>query len=67
MQWGYFKAQFKIMIVVALILSLGLAFLKVKYVLLCAILIALLDFLSIFWNRDSNDTVGCIRVSDRGL
>ena len=28
MQWGVFKAQFKIMIVVALILSLGLAFLK---------------------------------------
>lgn len=45
---GYFKAQFKIMIVVALILSLGLAFLKVKYVLLCAILIALLDFLPFF-------------------
>ena len=48
-QWGdILKAQFKIMIVVALILSLGLAFLKVKYVLLCAILIALLDFLPFF-------------------
>lgn len=45
---GYFKAQFKIMVVVALILSLGLAILQVKYVLLCAILIAMLDFLPFF-------------------
>ncbi len=42
---GYFKAQFKIMGVVFLILFVGLASLKVKYSLVIALLIAFLDFL----------------------
>lgn len=42
---GYFKAQFKIMGVVFLILFIGLASLKVKYSLVIALLIAFLDFL----------------------
>lgn len=42
---GYFKAQFKIMGVVALILLIGFAFLRINYAVLFAILIAILDFL----------------------
>ncbi len=42
---GYFKAQFKIMGVVFLILFVGLASLKIKYSLVIALLIAFLDFL----------------------
>ena len=42
---GYFRAQFKIMGVVALILAAGLGFLRIEYAVLWAALIALLDFL----------------------
>lgn len=45
---GYFLAQFRIMFVVAAILAAGLLILGVKYSLLLAIFIALLDFLPIF-------------------
>ncbi len=45
---GYFKAQFKIMGVVYVILLIGLAILNVKYAFLIALLIALLDFLPFF-------------------
>lgn len=45
---GYFKAQFKIMGVVFLILAAGLGFLDVHYFLLSAFLIAFLDFLPFF-------------------
>lgn len=45
---GYFKAQFKIMGFVFLILLAGLAFLKVRYFVLVAFLIAFLDFLPFF-------------------
>ena len=45
---GYFKAQFKIMGVVFLILLAGLAFLQTRYFVLVAFLIAFLDFLPFF-------------------
>ena len=45
---GYFKAQFKIMGVVYVLLVLGLFILKVDYVLLVAFLIAFLDMLPFF-------------------
>ena len=45
---GYFKAQFKIMAVVGLILLCGFLILGVEYSLLLAILIAFLDFLPFF-------------------
>ena len=45
---GYFKAQFKIMGIVFLILAVGLGFLKVHYFVLSAFLIAFLDFLPFF-------------------
>lgn len=45
---GYFKAQFKIMGVVALILLTGFLILKIRYAVLFAILTALLDFLPFF-------------------
>lgn len=45
---GYFKAQFKIMIVVCLILIVGFAILDVHFYFLLAILIAFLDFLPFF-------------------
>lgn len=45
---GYFKAQFKIMGVVFLILMIGFALLKVKSFALVAFLIAFLDFLPFF-------------------
>ena len=45
---GYFKAQFKIMAVVGLILLAGFFILKVEYALLLAVLIAFLDFLPFF-------------------
>lgn len=45
---GYFKAQFKIMGVVAIILLIGFGFLKVKYAVLLAALIAFLDMLPFF-------------------
>ena len=45
---GYFMAQFRIMFVVAGILAVGFLFLKVKYGLLLAVLISMLDFLPVF-------------------
>lgn len=45
---GYFKAQFKIMGVVFLILLVGLAFLQARYFVLVAFLISFLDFLPFF-------------------
>lgn len=45
---GYFKAQFKIMGVVALILLAGFLILNIHYAVLFAILIAFLDFLPFF-------------------
>lgn len=45
---GYFKAQFKIMMVVNVILLIGFLILRIKYALLLAVLIALLDFLPFF-------------------
>ena len=45
---GYFKAQFKIMSVVYVILLIGLIILKVDNALLIALIIALLDFLPFF-------------------
>ena len=45
---GYFKAQFKIMGVVAVILLVGFFLLHIKYAILWAILIAFLDFLPFF-------------------
>ena len=45
---GYFKAQFKIMGVVALILLVGFAILRIRYAVLFAVLIAVLDFLPFF-------------------
>lgn len=45
---GYFKAQLKIMVVVYFILVIGLAILRVDYVLLVALLIAFLDMLPFF-------------------
>lgn len=45
---GYFRAQFKIMVIVFLILLAGLGFLKTGYFVLVAFLIAFLDFLPFF-------------------
>lgn len=45
---GYFKAQFKIMGVVALILFVGFLILRINYAILLAAVIALLDFLPFF-------------------
>lgn len=45
---GYFKAQFKIMIVVGVILFIGFELMQVNYSALLAILIAFLDFLPVF-------------------
>ena len=45
---GYFKAQFKIMGIVAVILLVGFFILHIKYAILWAILIAFLDFLPFF-------------------
>lgn len=45
---GYFKAQFKIMLVLTVIIFVGLEVMKVNYSLLIALLIAFLDFLPFF-------------------
>lgn len=45
---GYFKAQFKIMGIVFLILAIGFAVLGIRYFVLVAFLIAFLDFLPFF-------------------
>ena len=43
--WGYFRAQFKIMFIVFVLLTVGLLILKVPYAVLTAAGIAILDFL----------------------
>lgn len=45
---GYFKAQFKIMLILTGIMFIGFAFLRVNYSLLLALGIAFLDFLPVF-------------------
>ena len=45
---GYFKAQFKIMMIITLILFVGLELLKIDYSFLIAVLIAFLDLLPVF-------------------
>lgn len=45
---GYFKAQFKIMCIVAVMLFVGFSVLRVNFAVLLAILIAFLDFLPFF-------------------
>lgn len=45
---GYFAAQFKIMLVVIVVLYVGFLILRVNYAFLLAVLIALLDFLPVF-------------------
>ncbi|WP_099470011.1 sporulation integral membrane protein YtvI [Konateibacter massiliensis] len=45
---GYFKAQFKIMFIVAVILFVGFTILGVDYAVLLALLISFLDFLPFF-------------------
>ena len=45
---GYFKAQFKIMIFVYIVLIIGFLILGIDYAVLIALLIALLDFLPFF-------------------
>lgn len=45
---GYFAAQFKIMLVVALILTVGFLIIGIRYSGLWAVLIAMLDFLPVF-------------------
>lgn len=45
---GYFKAQFKIMVVITVILWIGFFIMQVKYAALLAVLIAFLDLLPFF-------------------
>ncbi len=45
---GYFKAQFKIMVIITIILFIGLTIISTDYALLLALLIAFLDFLPVF-------------------
>jgi len=45
---GYFKAQFKIMIILVIIMFIGFEILDISYSLLLAFLIAFLDFLPVF-------------------
>jgi len=45
---GYFLAQFRIMFVVAVVLTVGFLILGVRYGILLAVLIAILDFLPLF-------------------
>lgn len=45
---GYFKAQFKIMFVVAIILLVGFSILQIDYAILLALMISFLDFLPFF-------------------
>lgn len=45
---GYFKAQFKIMGVVGVLLLIGFGIMQVHYAVILAILIAMLDFLPFF-------------------
>ena len=45
---GYFKAQFKIMMILVVIMFVGFEFLNIGYSFLLAFLIAFLDFLPVF-------------------
>ncbi len=45
---GYLKTQFKLMIIILLVLLLGFKLLKVEYALLLAFITAILDFLPVF-------------------
>ena len=45
---GYFKAQFKIMVIITIILFVGLKIISADYALLLALLIAFLDLLPVF-------------------
>ena len=45
---GYFRAQFRILFVVAFIMVVGLAILRVPYYAIIGILVAVLDFLPVF-------------------
>lgn len=45
---GYFKAQFKIMVIIFLILLVGFALMRVRYYPLVALGVAFLDFLPVF-------------------
>ena len=45
---GYFKAQFKIMIIIGIFLILSFSILGIKHAVILAILIAMLDFLPLF-------------------
>ncbi len=45
---GYFKAQFKIMLILIVIMFVGFEFLDIGYSFLLALLIAFLDFLPVF-------------------
>lgn len=45
---GYFLAQFRIMFIVAVVLAIGFLILGVRYGILLAVLIAILDFLPLF-------------------
>ncbi len=45
---GYFKAQFKIMVIITIILFIGLKIISADYALLLALLIAFLDLLPVF-------------------
>ena len=45
---GYFKAQFKLMCIIACILFIGLMLMGISYAFLFALLIAFLDFLPVF-------------------
>lgn len=45
---GYFKAQFKIMLILILIMFIGFELMNISYSLLLATLIAILDFLPVF-------------------
>lgn len=64
---GYFRAQFKIMGVVAVILLVGFFVLRIKY----ALLLGYPDFHSgfppIFWNRNGPDPLGGFKGLKRQL
>ena len=61
---GYFKAQFKIMGVVALILLTGFWILGINYAVLFAVLIAILDFLPFFGTGTALIPWGIIQILD---
>ena len=61
---GYFLAQFKIMAVVCLILTAGFLVLGVRFALLWAVLISLLDFLPVFGTGTALIPWGIIQILD---